>query len=110
MGTGATTWAPGLTVEQAYHMDVKMDDGYPQSGKIQAIYTYNAQACWAAGGGGAHNAKFGATQWPSNAPSTAATAYSATNCYDNGGCGCKNKVILYRMPFLLTVLLSFQFQ
>jgi hypothetical protein len=67
---------PGLTVQQAYAMDAKVDDGYPQVGRVTALYYNNAVvtqgAAWAAGGG-AQGASPGA-----------AAPGSSTTCYDNG--------------------------
>jgi len=66
------TSTPGLTVQQAAAMDAKMDDGLPQSGNVLAQYI---------AGGGARQQSFVGTA------GTAATAGSATTCYDNGGTG-----------------------
>ncbi len=77
---GRLDGSPKLTVMQAYSIDKKMDDGYPQTGRVIALYVngnIGAGAYWAAGGG-AQGASSG------NAPTTAATAGSATTCYDNG--------------------------
>ncbi len=41
---------PGLTVAQAYSMDSKMDDGLPQSGRVQAFHVNENGTVWAAGG------------------------------------------------------------
>jgi prepilin-type N-terminal cleavage/methylation domain-containing protein len=69
--------APGLTVQQAYSIDTKIDDGLPQSGNVTTLYfNYTLSTggeVWAAGGGAT-----GAS------PGTAASA-SSTSCYDNGG-------------------------
>jgi hypothetical protein len=35
---------PGLTVAQAYQMDAKVDDGLPESGKVQAYFPNAATA------------------------------------------------------------------
>jgi hypothetical protein len=64
--------AVGLTIQQAYNIDKKIDDGLPQSGQVQAQYLEFGVA-WA-GGGGVQGA----------APGTAASG-SSTTCYDNGG-------------------------
>jgi hypothetical protein len=81
---------PGLTVAQAYSMDLKVDDGLPQSGKVTAQYlhfnapwgTWNSH--WATGAVGADGANTGS---PNYGPSTAATSGSAATCYDNSGVG-----------------------
>ena len=60
---------PGLTVQQAYNIDQKIDDGFPQSGNLTAQYVdyYPSSA---------------AAQW-AGAADTAATAGSSATCYDN---------------------------
>lgn len=81
-----TSPTPGITVKQAYSIDSKIDDGLPQSGTVTACYVnaniVDHQAVWAAGGGlqGANgNSGFGYNC----VPTTAATVYASTNCYDN---------------------------
>jgi hypothetical protein len=68
---------PGLTVQQAYNIDKKIDDGFPQSGLVvvqyQAWNISNSGLVWAQGAG-------------INGPSgTQATPQLTTSCYDNGG-------------------------
>lgn len=73
---------PGLTVAQAYAIDSKTDDGYPQTGRVTAQYVSSYTT-----GGGSMNG------WP--APIYAdqdlgpgdgtATPPTATTCYDDGG-------------------------
>jgi len=67
---------PGLTVKQAYDMDKKIDDGYPQSGRVTALYidanTNLFGSVWAGSGG------------KSGAPYTTATPGSSSTCFDNG--------------------------
>jgi prepilin-type N-terminal cleavage/methylation domain-containing protein len=85
---GLTLWSvPGLTVQQAYNIDYKTDDGLPQSGRVMATYVSSkysgyttAYVEWAAGGTAGANS--GA---PTYGPTTTATAGSSTTCYDNGG-------------------------
>ncbi len=76
--TGVTS-SPGLTVQQAYSIDVKIDDGLPQSGHVIAMYLYDPGQKWAAGGGNA-----GACAGLPCLPTTTVTPGSATTCYDNG--------------------------
>ena len=57
-----------ITVQQAFNIDSKIDDGYPQTGNVIAAYINNS----------AFTSFVGAT-------GTAATTGSATTCYDNGG-------------------------
>jgi len=74
---GYTTSSPGMTVQQAYAVDKKMDDGFPQTGRVTAVYMNGplsaANPSWAAGGGVA-----GAS------PGTVGAA-SSTSCFDNAG-------------------------
>jgi hypothetical protein len=70
----------GLTVQQAYAIDVKVDDGLPQSGTVTAVYLSDNNWAWAAGGG---NVGAGSAS-DSPVPTTAATPGSSTTCYDNG--------------------------
>jgi hypothetical protein len=69
------TASTGLTVQQAYFIDNKIDDGLPQTGRVTAQYwtwpLNNYYPTWAAG--------------PAAGPSgTTATTGSATTCFDNG--------------------------
>jgi len=72
---GATS--TGLTVQQAYGIDRKIDDGFPLAGRVQAYYyngaLYPYSVIGAAGGGGAGG--LAGTSIPG----------SASTCYDNGG-------------------------
>jgi prepilin-type N-terminal cleavage/methylation domain-containing protein len=85
--TGGLFSSPALTVQEAYNIDKKIDDGLPQSGNVTAMYLglITAYNSWAAGGGAE-----GAWQWSANnghGPTQNATAGSSTTCYDNGGVG-----------------------
>jgi prepilin-type N-terminal cleavage/methylation domain-containing protein len=72
--------SPGLTVQEAYRIDQKIDDGFPQSGRVTAVYM-EISAIWAAGmSAGYAMGAFTPGQWT---PTTAATVGSATTCYDN---------------------------
>lgn len=62
-----------VKVMDAYSMDAKMDDGYPQTGSVLASY-FNDFGAWAGTPGG-----FGSN----HLPNTIATAGSPTTCYDN---------------------------
>jgi prepilin-type N-terminal cleavage/methylation domain-containing protein len=76
--TGAVmTSTPSLSVQQAYNIDKKVDDGVPLTGNVTANYVStsaaeNGSATWA-----------GASPSSTNSPLTAATAGSATTCYDD---------------------------
>jgi prepilin-type N-terminal cleavage/methylation domain-containing protein len=64
----------GLTVKQAYDIDKKIDDGYPQTGNVRAEYLTGVT--W--------------PNWANNdnnngVPYQTATTGSSTTCYDNGG-------------------------
>jgi hypothetical protein len=72
---------PQLTVQQAYNIDKKVDDGMPQSGNVTAEYVnFNSNCCLVAW--------VGVSAWQGTGlpygPSTAATPGSITTCYDNG--------------------------
>ena len=66
---------PALTVQEAYRIDSKIDDGLPQSGRVMAVYVTPALGVWGMWTGAASG---------SNGPTTTATSGSSTTCYDNG--------------------------
>jgi hypothetical protein len=74
---GELTSSSDMTVAQAYSIDKKMDDGFPQTGRVMAGYLNNAASYpeffWAANGSS------------KGASPGASAAASATSCYDNGG-------------------------
>lgn len=77
-----STEDPGIGVREAEIIDEKMDDGFPQTGRITACYVNNnvsSSAIWSAGGGmeGEGENHCG--------PTTDAVAYLSTNCFDNDG-------------------------
>jgi len=97
-GNGATLDSNGairnngvfLTPNQAYSMDIKIDDGLPQSGIVTAQYqqwdislegVVNRGVVWAAGGQ-VQGANSGS---PSYGITNSSTPSSATTCYDNAG-------------------------
>lgn len=102
---------PGLTVQQAYNIDNKIDDGLPQSGNVTAMYSnYNTPepgaVAWAAGQG-----NFGVDAGsPSYGATTAATPYATTNCYDNNGIAGTQTYSLSQNAKTPNCALSFQFQ
>lgn len=70
-----TTNSLALTPQQAYSIDSKIDDGLPQSGRVNTNYiAWNIASglTWASGGGVV------------GAALSDATPASATSCYDNG--------------------------
>jgi prepilin-type N-terminal cleavage/methylation domain-containing protein len=95
--------APGLTVIEARNIDAKVDDGLPQSGRILALYL-GPVPVWSAGGGLTGAAGAG------NAPTTTATAWASTNCYDNNGVAGVQAYSVSRNSDLVNCALSFQFQ
>ena len=60
---GCANWNPGLTVQQAYKIDNKIDDGLPQSGRVQTLYLLGCST---------HQA-------------SSAVSGSASTCSDQGG-------------------------
>ena len=76
-GCGTFNSNPTVTVADAYAMDMKKDDGMPQTGGVLAAY-FNGFGAWAGTAG-----LFGSN----HLPNTTATAGSATTCYDNDGVG-----------------------
>jgi prepilin-type N-terminal cleavage/methylation domain-containing protein len=93
---------PSLTVNQAYAMDKKSDDGLPQSGNIKAW-----SGKWWAGDSEA-GPNFGPVV-PGDGVSTSA---SPTTCYDNGGvAGAKEQYSMTQNGGAgVNCALSFQFQ
>jgi prepilin-type N-terminal cleavage/methylation domain-containing protein len=83
IGEGQNFTTTTLTPNQAYAIDSKIDDGFPQSGTVVAlvINTEIGAEAWAAGGGGTNQGA--STGYPNDNPTTASTAPSATTCYDN---------------------------
>jgi prepilin-type N-terminal cleavage/methylation domain-containing protein len=66
--------SPTIPVVQAYNVDKKMDDGLPQSGRVQAFYVTDDGSTTMVWSGGVDN---------SLVPFTTATAASSTSCFDN---------------------------
>lgn len=86
---GEIVASSGLTVAQAQNIDIKVDDGLPQSGKVMALLVTQVGSgnnpnyvYWSANGS---SAGAGSTFMGGGGPTTAATAGSATTCFDNGG-------------------------
>jgi prepilin-type N-terminal cleavage/methylation domain-containing protein len=88
----------GLPVRQAYDIDRKLDDGFPQSGRVIAAYVNEA--------GGPQST----TLWSGASPGTAGSPSSST-CYDNGG---GSGTMLYSTGYnggnAANCAISFQFQ
>lgn len=101
---------PDVTVIQAYNMDKKVDDGLPQSGTVTACILNSTvdsnYTVWAAG-----NNVQGANGGTGNClPSTAATPYATTNCYDNNNSAGTQIYSVGRNAAAPNCGLSFKFQ
>ena len=70
----------GLTVQQAYSIDNKIDDGLPQIGRVIAGYFRNCPPYTGCSSFDWSNS----TQAQTNSAYTTATPASATSCFDNG--------------------------
>jgi hypothetical protein len=64
---------PGLTVQQAFAIDSKIDDGLPLTGNVMAAYINSNNWYWGSGQGSSNSA----------AP-TSAISGNSTTCFDNG--------------------------
>ena len=105
---------PGITVQQASMIDSKMDDGLPQSGSVFAGYVnkiVSAGNCIYAAGNNLQGANggFNSTLMLCN-PTTTATSYLSTNCYDNTGTAGVQKYSLQQNANIANCALSFRFQ
>ena len=67
--SGGLSSTAGLTVQQAYAIDTKIDDGLPQTGSVTTMWPGTASFTGA---------------WIGASPGTATTG-SSTTCYDNRG-------------------------
>jgi prepilin-type N-terminal cleavage/methylation domain-containing protein len=95
---------PSLTVQEAYNIDKKMDDGLPQSGAVTAHYDASLGTNnWAAAYGYSGAADI------SGGPTTNATPPSATNCYDNNNVTGPQQYSM-KNANQINCALSFQFQ
>ena len=107
---------PGLTVQQAYAIDSKIDDGFPMTGRVTAQYV-NSNAVTGAPAWAAASNLDGANSSPGSGPmaslpgpTTTATAYLSTNCYDNNGVVGPQKYSMSQNANSLNCALSFRFQ
>lgn len=114
-----STSTPGITVQQAYNIDKKIDDSLPQSGAVTACYiNYSIEhfyLMWAAGGlnqgaSGGTMVNSGATGHSNCVPTTNATTTASTNCFDNGGNAGTQTYSLTQNANLPNCALSFRFQ
>lgn len=105
MGSAPLGSSPSLTVQQAYAVDMKMDDGFPQTGRVVANYVNWGFGSGNPGYGWAGTAISGASSY------TTATAGSASSCFDNGGVvGMQNYSITQNNGTGVNCALSFRFQ
>ena len=103
-GAGDLSSTPtlSLTVAQAYNIDKKMDDGFPQTGKVTAQFVGTNAIYWAAGT--ASSATYGTSD-------TSATPPLSTTCYDNGGvAGVQQYSMAQNNGTGMNCALSFKFQ
>jgi hypothetical protein len=91
-----------LSVQQAFMIDSKTDDGLPLSGNVTAVYV-NYDASPYAVIGAAGNNQVGAS-------GTSATPYASTNCYDNNNVAGPQRYSIAKNAGALNCALSFQFQ
>ncbi len=84
--TNSINSTTGLTVKQAYDIDMKIDDGLPQSGRVLAVYPVSTidgdGVYWAIGGGAGNDGAHGASDYPVGHGS-AVPGLSSITCYDN---------------------------
>ena len=112
--------SPGLSVQSAYNIDQKIDDGLPQSGTVTAIFSdcavpWAGCIAWAAGGSNHYagdTPTYGADSGaPDYGPTTAATAPASNTCYDNGNIGgAAQHYSLAQNGSAINCALSFRFQ
>jgi prepilin-type N-terminal cleavage/methylation domain-containing protein len=104
---GQMNTVPGLTVQQAYNIDKKVDDGFPQSGRTTAQYIN-----WSIVDSGLVWADLNAGIDASGPPYTTALTGSKTSCYDNGGAAgaAQHYATEINHGAGLNCALSFQFQ
>lgn len=102
--------ATSLSVQQAYNIDKKIDDGLPQTGRVMTMYINNNTPMWGSVAWAAGGSNFGASTG-SNGPTTAATPYATTNCYDNNNvAGATQTYSLSQNANVQNCALSFKFQ
>jgi len=109
INSGSPISTPALTVQEAYSIDAKVDDGLPQTGRVTAQYLSQTGGSvdWSASPGLPN--EMGAGSVP---PWTGATAGSAASCYDNGDVSgaTQHYSIEISNGANVTCALSFQFQ
>lgn len=91
---GSATTKPSLTIYQAFNLDTKMDDGFPQTGRVLAMS--GGDYLWANNG-------------YDGPPTTAAFAGSSTSCFDNDNTAGKKQHYSLTQSNGRNCLLSFGF-
>lgn len=111
---GSGTPVNAMTVQQAYNIDSKIDDGLPQSGSVTACgndysvyeplgYPPNTNT-WAAGSGNQGAGGANCT------PTTVMTPYHSYNCFDNNNVAGTEKYSVAQNANAPNCALSFRFQ
>jgi prepilin-type N-terminal cleavage/methylation domain-containing protein len=114
--TCCTIAVPSLTVQEAYNIDKKIDDGFPQSGKVLALYAAYGNAYWAINTGltlipmPPYTSGGSGTYIPSSPPYSTATSWTSANCFDNGGTAGVQTYSLAQNSDSVNCALSFEFQ
>jgi prepilin-type N-terminal cleavage/methylation domain-containing protein len=106
VNSGIPPSTPALSVQEAYAIDTKVDDGMPETGRVTATYLgQGGSDGFVSGLPNSLGADYSLT-------STAAMTGSATTCYDNGGVGgtWPRYSIEISNGSNITCALSFQFQ
>jgi len=106
-GGGSMSAISGLTVQEAYSIDQKMDDGMPQSGNVTAVFIACTNPIWAAAGAAC---TFSGAAGPNNTPTTLGIPYSSGNCYDNNGQNGVAQTYSMKNATQINCGLSFRFQ
>ncbi len=77
-GGGLLESNPGFSVQQAYNIDAKVDNGMPQTGSVTIAFVAHSYIAWADGTPAGNYYAI---------PETNAEAASGTSCQDNGNVG-----------------------
>ena len=103
MPNGSSVSTVGITVKQAYSMDMKMDDGLPLTGKVTAVYD-SLDELFFASGTPSNNGSYPIVMPGTSNGNNSSSTYT---CYDNSSGSIK-----YSMPFPNNVncALSFEFK
>jgi prepilin-type N-terminal cleavage/methylation domain-containing protein len=86
----STAFPSFMKVQHLHNIDTKIDDGKPQSGLVLALKPGFNDAVWAAAtgrGASTQTCCYGGSPSTFNRPTTVATPYATTNCYDNNNTG-----------------------